>query len=125
MSKLILQPKTSTFIPRHPVTGETNFGTEENPIEGSFIVAGVNSREFYDTINALSQEEEIGTNSEFGRRTLAGCIVGWETSEFYTDDNDNPIEYSQDAAIELVTNNDNLWIINQLRRYVEDSANFF
>lgn len=124
MSKLILTPHTSEFVAKHPVTGSTNFGTEENIVEGRFTVAGMNSPEFYAAINVLAQEETEDDLS-FGKKALAGCITGWKTSLFYCDDDGKPIEYSVKAALELVTNPNNFWFLTDLRGYVEDSANFF
>jgi len=121
---LIVQPHTSEFVAKHPATGDDNFGTEKKPVYGKFTVAGVNSPEFYDALEVLMKGEGQ-KDEEFGRKSLAGCIVNWEASTFYVNDAGEPITYSAKAAEDLVTDKNNYWLVNQLRQYVETSANFF
>jgi len=122
---LIVQPHTSEFIAKHPATGDENFGTKKAPVYGKFTVAGVNSPEFYDAVAVLLKASEEQSNVDFGKKSIASCIVNWETSKFYVDDAGEPVEFSHKNAEALVLEKDNYWLVSQLRAFVENQANFF
>ena len=120
MGNLAIRPVQATLIIKHPVTGE-----ETN---GVFRLVGTSSPQFYNAVNGLvnsDDDEALSNDVKFSQNILASCIVGWDETDFNTDDEGKPIAYSPEEALNLISDPMNQWLANQLKDYVENAAHFF
>lgn len=119
MASILIKPHTSKFRPLHPATNENAFTKGKKKIKPYIELVGSNSSEFYNCVKAedaidILQEEDNST-----ARLVAACIVGWDKSGFI----DEP--YSKEAALEIMLDPNNLWLLNQLKEHIAQTANFF
>lgn len=114
------------FIPDHPVTGD--------PLDWRFQILSKNSDVVRNIVRKQTKKMQAKSRTSFApidfdevdqESTLAlcACIVGWETS--FTDANGQPLVYSPDAAVNLLTDTGFAWLRRQLDTATGETARFF
>lgn len=121
-----LKPKIGTIQIKHPVTGVKEFDLPDGskgPLEIQMV--GRNSTQWLDfmkkiaNINKEGKVELFSKISEESHEFVASLIVGWTNNGAI----DEP--YSAEAAISLITNPLNIWILEQLQAFLLEEQNFF
>jgi hypothetical protein len=119
-----LKPKTAKLNITHPATGETMFALPDGT-EVPFIiyVVGRNSPQWANFMKKMhSTTTQIDVRSKVVPEALefaASLIVGWEDNGII----DEP--YSPEAALSLIKNTDNIWLLGQIQNFFLDESNFF
>ena len=75
--------------------------------------------EYFSSVDMSKPAEFVGRSDELEKdaiRLLAACVIGWSGFEE---------EYSQELLIDILTQPEFDWLVNQLRDYIADSSNFF
>lgn len=119
-----LVPKSKLVIIKHPVTGETEFDTLDGKrVQLEIEIVGRNSSQWLDFMKGFqstgNRDELFSRINDQSREFIASLIVGW------TDNGALKEPYSDDKAIELVSNPENTWLLEQLQEALIDETNFF
>lgn len=122
ISQLI--PQVCKLQIKHPVTGETEFPLPDGstgPLE--IWLVGRNSKEWFDYIKKIkdsNQEVEIFSKvSKDAHELMSRLIIGW------LDNGAIDNQYSKENALDLISNPQNIWLLEQLQSALIDEANFF
>lgn len=104
---------------RHPTTNE--------PIDSTVTVLGADSDE-YRNARVASQRAladiEKPSEDDYGRegtKMLAAVVVDWDG---WTDERDNPIEFSREKALQFLGDSGYDWLARQIREAIDNRANF-
>jgi hypothetical protein len=95
----------------------------QGPLE--LYIVGRNSPqwlEFMKKIKSSAQKEYVDIFSlieKEGKEFVASMIVGW------LDNGAIDTPYSNEAAFEILSNPENLWIVEQIQKFIIDERNFF
>jgi hypothetical protein len=129
MAQFILEdlvPKASTLQIRHPVSGETEFvGSDGQPATATFTVVGLNSKQFMDFAQELRKSEAMTDTDPMNLyspnlyKILAACVIDWSADRVI----DEP--YSKEAALDLLSKDENLWLRLQILNHLRDLSHFF
>lgn len=127
-----LKPKVAELLIKHPVTGNTEFEIlgQEEKVQGILRIVGQYSDEFVNASKVMAQEFEVFANAEdksealdtvkhIKRDMLAKCIVGWEDNGFFS------TPYSPEEALDLLTQTENDWLVDQIMSFTTEKSNFF
>lgn len=94
----------------------TFFETEDGePIQGILKMVGRSSKEFRDYFDSIQSDFAQYDPTE----VLASMVVGWEENGFFD------VPYSKEAALELVKDENNKWLMDQLAAFNNKASNFF
>ena len=66
-----------------------------------------------------SKEELFSRISDEAHEFVASLITGWKDNGAIDE------VYSQEAALSLISNPENIWLLEQLQAFLLDEANFF
>lgn len=121
-----LKPHVAKIKIAHPITGETEFALPDGkmvPLEIHLV--GRNSKQWLDFMRSIQTQADDTRESLFSkindqsREFVAALIVGW------TDNGALNEKYSPESALELVSDPDNIWILDQLQAAIITESNFF
>ena len=137
-----LQPISSSFTVRHPLTGEPATTDEGNPVV--IEVVGRDSPEFYQhqksffkKMRDLHVESGLDVNEELPKElmeeilveNIASCVVGWDDSvnSFFApvDTKKGGGKYSNKLVLKVLGNPNLQFFRNQLDSYITERTNFF
>lgn len=134
MSSITLEqfkPKIGKLKIKHPVTGETTFQLPNGEeCEGILHIVGQYSDEFINASKIMANEFEIYSKSDnkdsaldtinnIKTEMLSKCILGWDDTGFFD------TKYSPDEALDLLSQNNNMWLVDQVQKFTLVQANFF
>jgi hypothetical protein len=123
-----LKPQIFKLKIKHPVTGETEFSLSDNDKEKVSLeihIVGRNSKQWLDFMKTLklssndTKEEIFSRVTETAREFVSSLIVGWTNNGALSE------EYSAEAALKLISDGDNVWILEQIQEAIINDANFF
>jgi hypothetical protein len=129
MAKIIieaLKPQVAKVKIAHPITGDTEFALPDGtlvPLEIHLV--GRNSKQWLDFMRSIQTNAEDTRESLFSkindasRDFVAALIVGWTENGALNE------PYSPESALELVSDPDNIWILDQLQNAIITESNFF
>lgn len=114
------------FIPVHPVSGD--------PLDWRFRILSKNSDVVRNIVRKQTKKMQAKSRTSFApidfdevdqeaTNAVCACIVGWETS--LTDASGQPLVYSPDAALKLLTDTGFAWLRRQLDEATGETARFF
>ena len=109
------KPKEHKLDIKHPVTGKD--------IGGWLTIVGSYSKEFYQAAKNVLRNKDLvevdfEVTEEENSKTIAACIVGWDDDFFQQ-------EFSQEGALELMSNPEFGWIRVQVEAAIHVRSNFF
>ena len=129
MAKILIPaliPQVHKVIIKHPVTGETTFQSlDGSEVQLIIHVVGRNSNQWLDFMRELKvsgsddRNELFSRISEKSREFVAKLIVGWDENGAINE------SYSEEAALKLLMDANNTWILEQLQASILDENNFF
>ena len=119
-----LIPQVCKLSIKHPVTGETEFPLPDGstgPLE--IWLVGRNSVEWFNFIKKLkdgnSTADLFSKVAQEAQELIASLIVGW------LDNGAIDNTYSKENALELISNPQNVWLLEQLQAALLEESNFF
>jgi hypothetical protein len=119
-----LKPQTGALHITHPGTGELVFELPNgNKVPFIIYMVGRNSPQW---VTFMKKMHLTSTQIDIRSKVLdeahdfaAALIIGWEDNGIIDE------HYSPEAALSLIKNPDNVWLLGQIQNFFLDEANFF
>jgi hypothetical protein len=121
-----LKPQVATVLIKHPITGETIFDLPDGTkVELKIYMVGRNSKQWLEFMRSLksnvstAKEDLFSRISDSATEFVASLIVGWSNNGSID------VPYSPEAAKELLSQPENIWLLEQLQEALLNETNFF